>query len=411
MKYLTFLIVNLLIISFLLNEKTFCQTNDTVRQDTNRYFLDNVFANRLFQMTYVSVPLISQGLVLNKRGINFREMRTKNIPQFHNNIDTYTQVLPLVMTYSLKACGVESKDNRQKMIVASSFSTAIGLVTSQIIKHRAAKTRPDNRDNKSFPSGHTTMAFISATILSKEYGEKSYWYSVAGYTVATLTGLSRVANNRHWISDVLAGAGIGILSTETGYFLKDLIFKDKYSNKFFEYKDNGIEKPSFIDMYLTYNHSENKYNLKDNTTMKFKDGAAIGIEGAYFFNKYFGVGSLLDVANYEVVNKNVVQDSTLNVYSANMGAYLSYPIFKRILLGANLSCGLNHIRDNNVINSQTIKEQNHFNLLTAFSLSFWVTEHTFLRFYSNYTISRLNIEDKDNNFKTINVGGSVAFHF
>lgn len=411
MKYITFIFITLILSTCYINNKVYCQDTNSVVKDTNEYALDKVFSSRLFQMSYLSFPLIFQGGTLNKKSINFREMRTTNLSNFHNNIDTYTQFLPFALTFGLKACGVESKDNWGKLLVASGLSTAIGLSTTQIIKNKANKVRPDGGDNKSFPSGHTTMAFISATILSKEYGEKSYWYSVGGYTMATLTGLSRIANNRHWISDVLAGAGIGIFSTEVGYFIKDLLFKDKYSNKFFEYNGNDQENPSFVDMYITYNYSSNKYTLKDNTTLTFNNGASIGVEGAYFFNQHFGVGTLMNVSNYKVVNKNIIQDSSLNIYSLNVGPYFSYPVFKRILIGSNVDVGINHIRDNNVINSETIKEQNHLSLLYSLSLSIWVTEHTFLRFYSNYTFSRINIEDNKHLLQTINLGGSVAFHF
>lgn len=64
-------------------------------------------------------------------------------------------------------------------------------------------------------------------MLHKEYGHRSPWYSIGGYTVATVTGVTRQLNNRHWMSDIMVGAGIGILATELGYFLADLIFKDK----------------------------------------------------------------------------------------------------------------------------------------------------------------------------------------
>lgn len=68
---------------------------------------------------------------------------------------------------------------------------------------------------------------MTATMLHKEYGHRSPWYSIGAYTVATVTGVTRQLNNRHWMSDVMVGAGIGILATEFGYFLADLIFKDK----------------------------------------------------------------------------------------------------------------------------------------------------------------------------------------
>ena len=90
-----------------------------------------------------------------------------------------------------------------------------GFVNS--IKYTVKEKRPDNTSNNSFPSGHTATAFMCATILHKEYGNKSPWYSIGGYTLAGLTGVTRQLNNRHWIGDILAGAGIGILSADLGY--------------------------------------------------------------------------------------------------------------------------------------------------------------------------------------------------
>jgi membrane-associated phospholipid phosphatase len=53
----------------------------------------------------------------------------------------------------------------------------------------------------------------------KEYKDTSLWIGIAGYAVATGTGALRVLNKKHWVSDVVTGAGIGILSAEAGYLL------------------------------------------------------------------------------------------------------------------------------------------------------------------------------------------------
>ena len=71
----------------------------------------------------------------------------------------------------------------------------------------------------SFPSGHTYIAFVGAETLRKEYGEEYPWLAVAGYAVATLVGTMRIYNDRHWAGDVLAGAGLGILSVNITYWI------------------------------------------------------------------------------------------------------------------------------------------------------------------------------------------------
>ncbi|MDR1331968.1 MAG: phosphatase PAP2 family protein [Tannerella sp.] len=87
------------------------------------------------------------------------------------------------------------------------------------VKNTTNIRRPDGSNNCSFPSGHTATAFVGAHILYREYRDVSPWICVAGYAVATGTGVLRVLNRKHWISDVITGAGIGILSAEAGYML------------------------------------------------------------------------------------------------------------------------------------------------------------------------------------------------
>lgn len=82
--------------------------------------------------------------------------------------------------------------------------------------------RPDSSSANSFPSGHTAQAFLAATFFTKEYGNKYPWISVGMYTLSTGIGVMRILNNKHWISDVLAGAGIGMLSVELSYLMDKL---------------------------------------------------------------------------------------------------------------------------------------------------------------------------------------------
>ena len=68
-----------------------------------------------------------------------------------------------------------------------------------------------NKLNGSFPSGHTTVAFAAATVYALEYRDKP-WVPIFAYSAASLIGFSRITENKHWATDVLAGAALGYLS-------------------------------------------------------------------------------------------------------------------------------------------------------------------------------------------------------
>jgi membrane-associated phospholipid phosphatase len=77
--------------------------------------------------------------------------------------------------------------------------------------YKTPKDANGKRTNSSFPSGHTTVAFAAATVFAKEYGNKPL-VGILSYSAATLIGLSRITENKHWATDVLAGAAIGYLT-------------------------------------------------------------------------------------------------------------------------------------------------------------------------------------------------------
>ncbi|MBQ1177891.1 MAG: phosphatase PAP2 family protein, partial [Bacteroidaceae bacterium] len=70
-----------------------------------------------------------------------------------------------------------------------------------------------------FPSGHTATTFMGAELVRIEYGDEHPWLAAGAYTLATAVGVLRVYNDRHWFTDVFAGAGVGILSARIGYWL------------------------------------------------------------------------------------------------------------------------------------------------------------------------------------------------
>ncbi len=370
----------------------------------------------LDDQTWVGIPLFLSGLIAKSEKTAFRQ--DYNNPNtkirliktnFHNEIDNYTQYVPLALTIGLKIAGVESRSDWPRFWASSAASAAImaGLVNG--IKYTASEMRPDGSTRNSWPSGHTATAFLAATILHKEYGlTRSPWYSVGAYTLATATGVMRVLNNRHWISDVLSGAGIGILSVELGYGLMDLLFKNRGLQRgdLSVYPDLRAN-PSFFAISMgiglgnknltlpafNFNIPSEILDGESSSTdeplqLKFRSATAVGAEGAYFFNPYIGVGGRLRVKAtpingwssfalseekdiQEFLNdpmlENSVQKIALTIesdhiteFAADAGVYFSWPFSSRFALGSKLLFGRS-IMDAIDINASYSGNQLEFN--------------------------------------------------
>lgn len=135
----------------------------------------------------------------------------------YNKLDNYLQFAPAAAAFTMQLCGVRGKHQLVDMAILYALSTGLESGVVSVLKNGTQRTRPDGSSQTSFPSGHTATAFVAAEFLHQEYKDKSAWISVGGYAMATMIGVSRVYNDKHWISDVVAGAGIGMLSTKLIY--------------------------------------------------------------------------------------------------------------------------------------------------------------------------------------------------
>ena len=350
----------------------------------------------LQDQTWVGIPLFVAGMIAKGEKEAFRQ--NYNNPNtkirlikynFHSEIDNYTQFAGIGLTVGLKLAGVEGRSSWPRLFASSlaSYGIMAGFVNG--IKYTASELRPDGSTRNSWPSGHTATAFVGATILHKEYGlTRSPWYSIGGYTVATATGVMRVLNNRHWISDVLSGAGIGILSTELAYGICDLLFKEKglLMNDLAFYPDLR-ENPSFFSISMGIGLGNKNLTLPgfnfgiqlpdddpdydgadtQSLKLKFRSATAVGVEGAYFFNPYIGIGARLRVKSTPINGwsqftniereslkdiaddpdfQNAIQYFDLEIesdhiteFAADAGLYFSLPLSSRLAIGSKLLVG------------------------------------------------------------------------
>lgn len=129
--------------------------------------------------------------------------------------DDYIQYVPTA-THLLLGLGVPSRHNVFERFVVSFTANLFMFATTKSVKAIVQEGRPDSGKKNSFFSGHTATAFTGAELVRIEYG---WGYGAAAYAVAATTAYLRVYNKRHWVGDVMAGAGVGILCANAGYWM------------------------------------------------------------------------------------------------------------------------------------------------------------------------------------------------
>ena len=168
---------------------------------------------------------------LKRRNIETKDELQEH-PHPHLSADDFMQFAPVAATYGLKLCGVKSLHGYVDMTIIATTAYLLTGLSVYGIKTLTKIERPDGSTRNSFPSGHTATAFAGAELLRREYWNTSPWIGVAGYIVATGTGFLRMYNNRHWLTDVLAGAGLGILCTQAAYWLYPVITKTFFHKQY-----------------------------------------------------------------------------------------------------------------------------------------------------------------------------------
>lgn len=173
-------------------------------------------------------------------------------------VDDILQFTPLALTYGLNLCGVRGRHNYRDLSIITATATLLMLGSVHLTKELAGVLRPDGSAHNAWPSGHTAMAFVGAHILFQEYRHKSVWYGVGGYLFAAGIGAMRIYHNRHWLGDVVAGAGYGILCAQAAYWLYPVMQR------------------WFFPTNAKRHKSKSKHDIQAMSVMPFYDGKRFG---------------------------------------------------------------------------------------------------------------------------------------
>ncbi|RZK21230.1 MAG: phosphatase PAP2 family protein [Hymenobacter sp.] len=180
------------------------------------------FKSKVFRAAIVPAVLIGYGAyTFNGGGFYTNDDARRDIhrlfPTSHSRVADYLIFAPYLELGAVTLAGVESHNDRLNLLLIIAKSEAIMLSSTFIVKALSHEERPDGSDNLSFPSGHTAQAFLAASIVHTELRDKSPWYGIGAYAIATSVAGLRMVNDKHWQSDVVAGAGFGILSAHLAY--------------------------------------------------------------------------------------------------------------------------------------------------------------------------------------------------
>lgn len=166
--------------------------------------------------------LVGLGVLANNQSVkNLQtEIYNQSFSNFHTRIDDGLQYAPTLINI-----GLHIGSNQRKALVGKFIIGSIAYAgLTQGLKHSLQISRPNGGEN-SFPSGHAATAFFGAHLLAKEFSQEKPWVPYLGYGLATSTAFLRMANNQHWMSDVLVGAGIGIGAAEFSTYLYPILEK------------------------------------------------------------------------------------------------------------------------------------------------------------------------------------------
>lgn len=382
------------------------------KRDDNK----NFFESKAFDILHIGVPLAAVGLAFKPADDEFKALHDSYVYEANTHVDDYLQYAPAALMLGLKAAGVESRSSWGRMLTSDAISIVVMSLSVNGLKSAISTKRPDSSADNSFPSGHTATAFMTATMLHKEYGARSYWYSVGAYSAATATGMMRVINNRHWASDVLVGASLGILSTEVGYLLADLIFADRHINYTLdEYNTqpswSKIESPSSVGLNLGVVVPFGKITLPSVESIKIGTGSRVGFEGAYYLNQKFGIGGRATLTTSQIKLNGETQSEELDVKSGSIGAYYSKIISRRWRASTKVLMGVSYYEGFYICDGLDIAKGFHPTLGSGVSVEYLSNRHWSMKAFCDYDLSSLPDLPNINFYHSMTFGvvGSVIF--
>lgn len=195
------------------------QASPQARAEEQDYLSAKKFA--LGGITFAYGVLRPEIRPIRKLDFEMRDYVVEKHPHFSSKVDNVTMWAPTVSLFALDAFRIKTEHTPKQHLALHVISGAVMSAAVFSLKSISKRDRPDTSTSTSYPSGHTANAFRGADIWRQELKRDHPVLSYGGYAVATVTGMLRIYNNKHWFSDVVTGMGIGFLSSKFAYWLME----------------------------------------------------------------------------------------------------------------------------------------------------------------------------------------------
>lgn len=235
-------------------------------------------------------------------------------------------ILLLSAAGAVSACQVDStahlcSEHRQlqwkRSLTGAVSAFAVNAVATEVLKHSINEMRPDRSDNSSFPSRHSSYAFVLASVASHELARYSPFWVTAAYTVANAVGMQRVYGAHHYPSDVLAGAALGLLSGEAGYALSRLFFGAEKCPRFAADNLPAVTAATVVHLPLARRPS---HGYSTGCGIESSLGISLPV------SERWGVGLSLRLRDVPVY-RDAVYEAMLKSCAATADVYFATPVF------------------------------------------------------------------------------------
>lgn len=340
-------------------------------QDSLAYYIQQFLTED--SLIHEEMRLNRDGLLMPVRGLiqTFTHRNFNNLPGpyrekgNHRWGDYGVALSPLAATWIMKACGVKSRSTTRRMLTANGMALGMTVGLTQLLKSTVTEERPDGSNNNSFPSMHASLAFMGATVLSREYGHISPWITIGGYTAATGTQMLRIGHNAHWMNDIFMGAGIGVVSTHLAYFLTDKIIGEKGIRRMslssselaqlqaWNYRPSGFQLVSGTETNArsldVADFAESANTSLDLTDIKLRSSASItaGFEAEWFLTDNLFLSAIgrytMSQAKLQFPTDDIsAWGEQIHIYHGDLAAGWVYPIAKDMRFGVRTLWGVRY---------------------------------------------------------------------